>query len=560
MTATLNSWIPPIVLDLDGDGVETSGIFDSEVLFDIDADGFLERTGWVSPDDGILAIDLDGNGIIDQAREFVFTYHAPDAEGDLEALRQAFDTNGNGILDSGDARFADFRVWRDLDQDGVSDERELQSLSAAGIAQVNLVGTVPATIGNPLPGENSTLAITTFTRSDGSLGQAADVAFAFDLIGVSASTGDGVRWLTQEDGQTFAFFEGGADRTISVTPDVSGLTGAEGRDTFVASAEITGSLLLRGNGGDDTLHGGSGRDMLIGDDGADNLSGGAGDDLLVVDRYDVIDGGSGYDTVRVVDDSGVTIDLAAARVEAVSGGAGADTLDARGAMNVLLNGGAGDDVLLGGDGADILEGGAGADCMLGGKGDDIVTFDVDDLEFRGGEGFDTLVFGGDGAIDIDIAGLEFESLHGGDTHDRLANTGAISAQIFGGDGDDILESGTAGDILAGGNGNDRFVLGGGNDRVLGGDGTDPAPAPGAIAAAADGGSRRGRAGDDRRSPHQGWGDKMVIIPTGFGTQGWRPSPSWLGCRHGGTRTIDRAGRRAGRPAATPAARTNDDQA
>jgi hypothetical protein len=39
------------------------------VYFDIDNDGFAERVGWVSPQDGQLARDLNGNGKIDDITE-----------------------------------------------------------------------------------------------------------------------------------------------------------------------------------------------------------------------------------------------------------------------------------------------------------------------------------------------------------------------------------------------------------------------------------------------------------------------------------------------------------
>ena len=37
----------PLVIDLDGDGIETVGIATSQVYFDIDGDLFAERTGWL---------------------------------------------------------------------------------------------------------------------------------------------------------------------------------------------------------------------------------------------------------------------------------------------------------------------------------------------------------------------------------------------------------------------------------------------------------------------------------------------------------------------------------
>jgi hypothetical protein len=64
--------LSPLVLDLDGDGVATdlTHAYDGgRVFFDIDADGFAERVGWVNPDDGLLAMDVNGNGRIDDITE-----------------------------------------------------------------------------------------------------------------------------------------------------------------------------------------------------------------------------------------------------------------------------------------------------------------------------------------------------------------------------------------------------------------------------------------------------------------------------------------------------------
>ena len=54
------------MLDLDGDGIETSALGtqgrDSDVYFDHDRDFFAERTGWLDGDDSFLALDKNGNG------------------------------------------------------------------------------------------------------------------------------------------------------------------------------------------------------------------------------------------------------------------------------------------------------------------------------------------------------------------------------------------------------------------------------------------------------------------------------------------------------------------
>lgn len=58
----------PLVLDLDGDGVETIGTVNG-VYFDHDNNGFAEDTGWIGKDDGLLVRDINGNGQIDNGTE-----------------------------------------------------------------------------------------------------------------------------------------------------------------------------------------------------------------------------------------------------------------------------------------------------------------------------------------------------------------------------------------------------------------------------------------------------------------------------------------------------------
>lgn len=60
--------VDPLVLDLDGDGIETVGVgITSPVLFDQNGDGVKEGTGWIKADDGFLVLDRNGNGAIDWA-------------------------------------------------------------------------------------------------------------------------------------------------------------------------------------------------------------------------------------------------------------------------------------------------------------------------------------------------------------------------------------------------------------------------------------------------------------------------------------------------------------
>ncbi|MGO4196909.1 hypothetical protein AB4Z13_16260 [Rhizobium sp. YAF28] len=144
----------PVLLDLNGDGHVDLRPLDlgnggANASFDWDGDGVMDETAWVGPNDGFLAIDLgvDGvagaDGLIDQAHELAFASWAdPDDSlglSDLDGLRLVFDTNHDNVLDANDARWSEFRIWRDSNQNGVSDAGELLTMSEAGVKLVNLI-------------------------------------------------------------------------------------------------------------------------------------------------------------------------------------------------------------------------------------------------------------------------------------------------------------------------------------------------------------------------------------------------------------------------------------
>ncbi len=174
-----NSYLPPVVLDLDGDGVELVSFSASTAKFDMDGDGNRDRTGWVGADDGLLFIDLNDNGIVDDGSEISFQRFVDGAFSDLEGLA-FFDTNLDGILSAGDTQFADFGVWRDTNQDGVSDAGEIFTLPELGIVSVSLSGT--KTGDSPGSSENVVYATGSYGNADGSLGELADTFLVFDPL------------------------------------------------------------------------------------------------------------------------------------------------------------------------------------------------------------------------------------------------------------------------------------------------------------------------------------------------------------------------------------------
>lgn len=130
----------PLTLDLDGDGIETLST-DHRVTFDFDGDGIRSGTGWVTGDDGILVLDRNGNGTIDNGGELfgvdTVKLNGSKAVNGFDALSD-LDSNSDGKFDAQDESFAAVRVWQDLNADGISQSNELKSLNEHKIASIGL--------------------------------------------------------------------------------------------------------------------------------------------------------------------------------------------------------------------------------------------------------------------------------------------------------------------------------------------------------------------------------------------------------------------------------------
>ncbi|WP_327194515.1 tandem-95 repeat protein [Novosphingobium beihaiensis] len=155
----------PIVLDFDGQGVTTVSAADSKARYDLDGDGLADDTSWIGNTEGFLFLDRDGNGTVSNAGEFSFVDDVEGAASDLAGLA-AYDSNGDGVLSSADARFSDFRVWLDADGDGAADEGEVYTLDEAYVSSINLTGT--AYDGTTQFGDVAILNTGSYTRTDGS--------------------------------------------------------------------------------------------------------------------------------------------------------------------------------------------------------------------------------------------------------------------------------------------------------------------------------------------------------------------------------------------------------
>ncbi len=220
-----------------------------------------------------------------------------------------------------------------------------------------------------------------------------------------------------------------------------------------------GNDALYGEAGQDTLFGGDGNDMLSGGDDADTLYAYAGNDLLMGGAGDdVLDGGDGLDSASYTDTTaGVSVDLNANTVtgseigtdtlidiENVIGSTGDDTMLGNASANTFSYFG----------GMDTYDGGGGVDAVSYQQFTSSVLVDLSaSNEARTADGT-TLPTSGLRTIGQFTS---IESVIGSQFDDHLVGDGGDNT-LVGASGNDLLDGGTGGsDTLAGNDGNDRFA-------------------------------------------------------------------------------------------------------
>lgn len=286
---------------------------------------------------------------------------------------------------------------------------------------------------------------------------------------------------------------------IGVNAAGESVAGTNGQDNISAGA------------GSDTVNGANGDDLLQGGAQNDTVNGGAGDDTIlyaVTDGVDSVDGGAGFDVLRITGNAGsnvLNVGYVLTALTTVAGGSvshvesfradlqgGVDTLSYAGTTDsVQVDLGAGVasgftavvsvENAIGGSGSDVLAGAVGVvNTLTGGFGNDVmVVHEATDLvlEFAGGGSDEVRSFANTYSIlNTNVERLLFVGTGGfSGTGNALANTitgGGGTDVLTGNGGNDSLVGGGGNDVLSGGDENDALEGGAGNDSLVGGNGND----------------------------------------------------------------------------------------
>jgi hypothetical protein len=128
----------PIIIDLGAQSHRLTSL-DDGVVFDLRNEGIARRVAWTRAgvDNAFLALDRNGNGVIDNGGELFGNYtrlrSGRNAQHGFEALSE-LDDDRDGLVDRSDSAWAALLLWSDRNHDGISEASELTSIGASHVS------------------------------------------------------------------------------------------------------------------------------------------------------------------------------------------------------------------------------------------------------------------------------------------------------------------------------------------------------------------------------------------------------------------------------------------
>ncbi len=503
----------PLAIDLGALGINLTTL-ENGVNFDLDKNGFAEKTAWIGIEDGFLVLDRNRDGIINDGGELfgdqVEMSNGLISASGFEALAD-LDENADGVIDHNDSIWNDLRIWVDANHNGVSDSGELKTFNELGIVSISLdvtreenvdttTGTMEAEFSMVIFADGTQRKISEFwfpvntndtTQTDENgeiiktIGTVPDISQAIaeddsgrlaELYKAFCSSDDFVnkRYLLK---QILYFITDATDinpnarggnidaRDLKIIEAFMGreFMGVGGKNPNANAANILKKMYTAiENMYFNTLNAktedGRYLDTIL---GLEDENGEIIIDLSLLNMCLEFKIGNGENIDNLIYSVGsylALIDEANSTSSFKDFSAYCGTLSPHYA-NILELSKSGN-TYLGTDGNDGFQGTSGTDFIFGEVGNDTLS---------GGNGND-FVYGGDGSDTI-YGDAGNDTLHGDDGNDTLFG-GSGNDMLYGENGDDVLDGGTGNDILYGGAGNDTYVFakGYGSDTIIDSDG------------------------------------------------------------------------------------------
>lgn len=209
----------PIILNLQGNQVQTIALSGSSTYFDMQNTGQRVQTAWATAGEGMLVYDPTNTDAVTQDVSLVAGFDA------LSSLANS----SSDTLDASNPLWSQLKVWIDQNGDATYQQGELMTLDQLGIASINLKSAAEQVNSNG----NTILNDSTFTWNNGATGDIAGVDLALNPgiaaipSTISAEMASSINQLLQS---MSAFTDGntGIDPTFSLS--------SANADTFLLAA------------------------------------------------------------------------------------------------------------------------------------------------------------------------------------------------------------------------------------------------------------------------------------------------------------------------------------
>ncbi|HET6307334.1 MAG TPA: calcium-binding protein [Rhodopila sp.] len=293
---------------------------------------------------------------------------------------------------------------------------------------------------------------------------AGTIVTAYDTQGSPPPLPAGVSGVLVQSRSELMVMPRGYTTDLVTKPGTAIVFGSGAPDETILSDKKTDLTFIAVGGSGTVVAGGGDNRLAVGGSGNWSLYTGGGDDIIAAlgAVNATIGAGGGDNSILLGNGSDLVISTGD---DTISGGSGAETVDATGARRDFVQGDASHLLFIGGAGGATILGGTGSDTYLGSAGS------TGKQVIVGGSAGNNFLFAGAGAATLVGGGNNDQLLAYGNAAQLLvaaSGNETLSAALS--SGNDTLRAGAGRDLLIGGTGADTFIGGSGHSTVTAGTG------------------------------------------------------------------------------------------